>query len=371
MINIRALAGLVAVAFSAMVPVAARSDAATNPCPRRTTPGTTEVWFNRQDGAVAANLARTVCTAAPHSSVTLASMYIFGGSKSADSIVNALRYVAVHRGVHVHVVVTKSQFPTKSAPREWTYRQFAAKFSFADLHPCDSGCTVTGDGMYGNGTYMHSKWLTISRTTFGGPVVVESTLNLAPQQYDGQVGHALYFYGNRALHAAFYSQFVRYEHRVASNSDAARWLPAGAHVRYAFDPASVSADPIATELERVTCRHGDYVDVVNANVTRGRLVSDLNAIRESGCAVRVLTQGTYRDPNATFSARHGTEHDKFVLISAHTSTGAVRAEVISGSEDFRPYSMVDADEQLVVVDDSAVVQRFRTWFTEQYRAAAA
>lgn len=118
-------------------------------CTPLSSPGSTSAWFNLRRGrtpVVATNWGRLICSAAPNSSITLASMFIFGGSASTDALLADLRAVAAYRGAHVHVLVQKSQYPTRPTKDQWTWQQFTHAFAFADIRACDRGCTVAGPG---------------------------------------------------------------------------------------------------------------------------------------------------------------------------------------------------------------------------------
>ena len=110
--------------------------------------------------------------------------------------------------------------------------------------------------------------------------MIESSLNWSPQQFDRQNGSAVYLYDNPGLYQAYYAAFVRAmrETPATASLQAASWKSSGAGVAYAFDPSTALADPISNELATLRCAPGDYVDVVNANVTRGRLVRQLNRL---------------------------------------------------------------------------------------------
>ncbi|MGI8882505.1 MAG: hypothetical protein ACR2KJ_18765 [Jatrophihabitans sp.] len=214
--------------------------------------------------------------------------------------------------------------------------------------------------------------MTVSQTVFGGSAVVESTLNWSPQQFDRQGGSAAYFYNDKKLYQAYYDEFVRSQRQVAATTvtNSTGWRTAGQAVSYAFDPSAVMTDPITNELTTLVCRPGDYVEVVNANVTRGRLVRQLNRLRAEGCAVRIITEQFFRPDAALYGVRHMTTHDKFVLVKAHTRSGAVTREVMTGSEDYRPSSMVLAEEQLVRIRLGSVVNAYASWFAQLWKQSS-
>ncbi len=321
--------------------------------------GSTAAWFNARGQAseIARNWGEVICSAAPGSTVTLASMFIFEGSRSVDGLIADLSAVAAYRHVHVTVIVAKSQF-SKSE-----YAQFTHSFSFATLHECTYGCTEAGTK-----ARMHLKFMTISSSTFGGSVVIESTLNWSPQQMDRQNGSALYFYNNPLLYKAYTAEALRVEHRVRATEATLqrRWTDAGTDIAYAFNPSTVTSDPIVDELSSLPrCRKGDFVDVINANVTRGRFVGILDKLRSEDCTVRVITEHLFRPQNADYTIRHLTTHDKFVLVHV-----AGMEEVMTGSEDYRPTSLTLADEQLVRVRLPSVVEAFEHWFATEWALAA-
>jgi hypothetical protein len=347
------------------------TDVTSTACAPLATHGSVAAWFNirRKSPAVADHWADLICSAAPGSTITLASMFIFGGTPLLNRLINDLRAVHVYRKVHIRVITERSQYATRAEASTvfWTWSEFSKRFDFTTVTECEYGCTVPGKV----GT-MHMKYMTVSRTIFGEPAVMESTINWSAQQFSDQNGSAVYFYNNRKIYDAYVAESGRVEHRTRATetTETRGWRSGGAGIAYAFDPSTVDTDPIVDELTTLSCRPGDYIEIVNANITRGRFVHELDRLQAAGCTLRIITEQSFRPPKMDYTVRHMTTHDKFVLVVAHNKSGPIR-EVMTGSEDYRPASMELAEEQLLRIRLTKITTAYAHWFTYEWGQAVA
>lgn len=301
---------------------------------------------------VAAAIARTICSAKNWSTITIASMWFDTGRPGKDiamqKIIAALRLMRRYHHVRVRILVQRN--------RQW--KQYAPgmrrDLPFAKMYYCPSGCER-------GSISMHDKWLAVSATVYGGPAVVSTSLNFAPQQFQNQAGSAVYERNSR-LYSAYMHEFARMVSGRPMTQTEHGWHAVSPTLAYAFDPSPGNVDPLAAVLDQAHCRRGDSVGIENANVTRGRLVSALNRLRAEGCTVASVTEQFFRHPNTQYAVRTLITHDKFLVVQAHDAAGRSYRVVVQGSEDFRPYSMEQAEEQLVRLSSPYAVSAFSRWF---------
>ena len=318
--------------------------------------GTVATWVQdaKSRPTLTTHWRQLICSAAPHSTITMAEMFVYENSASVVGLMSALRAVHYYRGVHVRVLVQRNGYYPGA---QWA--SLKRHFAFAEVHYCLNGCRSAAPT-----AHAHTKFVVLSKTVFGRPAVLESSANWSADQLDRLPQSGVYVYGNAPLTRAFLQEWSGLATRAPLA--AAAWRPVGSGIWYAFDPRPAPTDLVTSELQGLTCRPGDSVGVVDTLLTRKPLVTELTRLATAGCSVLALI-----DPTGTVAAAMGgvthtvAVHDKFVVIDAHVAaTGAVRHEVVHGSENFSTGSMTMSDQQLLMIRRADVFASYTWWFDQ-------
>jgi hypothetical protein len=301
---------------------------------------------------------RMICSAARDSTVSLALMFLHDNGPATHRLVRALRWVHYHRDVQVRVLVQRGHYYHASS-----WRKLKRELHFARLYSCWYGCHSARPQ-----AHAHAKFMILSRTIFGGSAVLESSANWSQGQFEGQRESGVYFYDIPALYAGYLAEWRSLVNR--SPNSPAVWTAAGHGVSYTFDPHAES-DPTVSELRTLTCRAGDLVEIANSKIRRISVVKELNLLQRDGCTVRAVVQRRLRGlrPRSHFAVRTTRIHDRFLVIHAHTGTGAAVDEVIAGSELCRWAALRLSDNQLVRLRREDAYRAYRRWFAHLWAVA--
>jgi len=369
-------------------------------CPAMNKPSSPyAVWFTNaaaNDGTpLSSKLTGLICAAAPKSTINVA-LYLLGtAGTQVGSMLNALRYAEVERGVTVNFLVDDMPDATTAG----TIKSVAAWASH--VYACDAGCA----NVRTTGADMHNKIVTISDMSWASgadPVVVLGSANWTDRQLNQYWQSDTLFYDNTKLYRDVVGHFgrlvqcataCRSQTVTVTDSTTALWAPvtfsdgpsgtseqtwglSGAPVfdggqssglSYQFFPdVSTAADgtrdnPVVDNLGAVQCAPDGsskvYVAMyfVTPNVTP--IAQAVGALADEGCQINVLFSqggGSSTSPAVinTFASESGVTpqcvdlmHTKFIVLQNVSVDGVSdQTEIIDGSPNWTPGGFYHNDE---------------------------
>lgn len=194
-------------------------------CPTFTSqPRAVEAWFNTDDmdyrgymdpknhrpWSFANKAAQVICGAGQGATIRIG-MYFIRAIGTVDRpetdsqmVWNALRYVKYNRGAKVEMVLDGGGI-TSAAGKDSIRKELA---SFVNIKWCYNGCFDTNKASKFPYAINHEKYVAISNTLWGGPMVYSSSGQFARSQVRTYWQEATLIYGDQTLYNQFNGRFL-------------------------------------------------------------------------------------------------------------------------------------------------------------------
>ncbi len=351
---------------------------------------TTKVIFNNPWGPTAAQhrINRSidkVITYAPRGSTIRISQYAFSRRETAKALISAHR-----RGVNVRIVVNDHDVTSAIKRIRRVLGDDIQARSFVVV--CKSGCRPPRGGNN------HSKFFAFSRLGTAEKVVMVGSGNLTFKAATWQANDHVVITGQRTLYAVFAAVFddmardrptPRPYWRVTKGRYSAEFLPVGRS----------SADPIARELSKVTCKAGKGTGVRGRTLIRvsmwtwsGKrgvnLAKQLRALDRRGCRVEVIVGApsptvmqqlrrlgknggiTVRDSRVDRNRDGEVDravHHKYLLVSGGYDGDRTAHRVVTGSLNWTTGALTHGDELVLSIDGAKIHRQYSANFERIWR----
>ena len=342
---------------------------------------TTKVLFNNPWGPSAAkhriNLhIDKAISHTPRGSTLRISQYAFSRRETAKALIAAHR-----RGVNVRMVVNDHDVTSAIKRIRRVLGDDVQSRSFVVV--CKSGCRPSRGGNN------HSKFFAFSRLGSAEKVVMVGSGNLTFKAATWQANDHIVITGQRTLYAVFAAVFddmardrpaPRPYWRVSKGRYSAEFLPVG----------RPSADPIARELSKVTCKAGKGTGVRGRTLVRvsmwtwsGKrgvaLAKQLRQLDRRGCRVEVILGApsptvvqqlrrlgknggvTVRDSRLDRNGDGEVDravHHKYLLISGGYDGDRRSRRVVTGSLNWTTGALTHGDELVLSIDGAKTHKRY-------------
>lgn len=350
-----------------------------------------QVWTT-SDGSLMARTEQLICSAADHATIDVKTWFFHTSGPAIREldrdIATMVRYHAVTVNVLVGTPLIRGALPPLVLGTD-ELNTFGRATRYLHFHHCWSGCRsqIPTTVLHPNGSIAHSKWITVSKTIFGGPAMMETAANITQTEMTRQSDSAVYFYNDSPMQSAFMARWQSLIACAAGHCGSASpvveingvdysasgplWHPDGRGASVFFAPAL--RDPILTELRVATCVVGETIDVLNPKIAVPRIVTRLRRLKAEGCTLHVIlnaaTMSWQPEPTRSatieaLGARCANIHDKVILVSSG-------AEVIAGSTDLSPHAISRNDNQTIRLYSDSIYHRYAHYFDALYGRAVA